>query len=456
MSFFRLKIFAFIIFSGLFYSVVYAQTETTRILFLLDGSGSMWGQWEKEQKIVAAKRLLSNLVDSLGDLPNVEIALRAYGHRSPTYKKDCKDTRLEVPFGKHNKDQIITKLKEIVPKGTTPIAYSLSMAAYDFPIGTNTRNIIILITDGIEECKGDPCAVSLALQKKGIILKPFIIGLGIDENFAKELECIGNFFNAKTEESFAKIINVVISNALNATTTQVNLLDIYSKPTESDVNMTFYDSKSGMIKYNFYHTFNDKGLPDTLLIDPLYKYDLVVHTLPPIYKSGIDLVSGIHNTIAVDAPQGFLKLKVGGITNYLNLQAIIRRAGSLEIIHVQNFNTTQKYLVGKYDIEILSLPRIFVKNVEIMQSHTNTLEIPQPGKINIFMSQFMLGSIYQMKSGKLEWITDISSEVKNQVLVMQPGEYQVVYKIKSSRKTFYTNVKKFTISSGGSTTINLL
>ncbi len=429
--------------------------KKTRILFLLDGSGSMWGMWENEQKIVVAKRLLTQLVDSLGDLENVELALRAYGHRSPKARQDCKDTRLEVPFGVNNKQQIIEKLKEIRPKGTTPIAYSLSMAANDFPKAARTRNIIILITDGIEECGGDPCAVSLALQQRKVMLKPFIIGLNIDARFADQLDCVGNFFNATEEKAFGEILNVVISNALNNTTTQINLLDSYGKPTETDANMTFYDIKSGMIRYNFYHTLNSKGLPDTLFIDPLYKYNITVHTIPPVYKDNVELVSGKHNTIAIDAPQGYLKLKINGITNYLDLQALVKKQNSNEIIHVQHFNTTEKYLTGKYDLEILTLPRLKLQGIEIKQSHTNTIEVPQPGKLNIFSYQYMRGSIYKLVKGKLVWITEINPEVKTQVLVMQPGEYRIVYKRKDAIVTLYTSEKKFTITSGGSTNVNL-
>ncbi len=450
----------FIVFILLLLSVsgIYSQTQNkqkVRILFLLDGSGSMWGVWENEQKINIAKRLLIQLVDSLSQFDNIEMALRAYGHRSPKVRQDCKDTRLEVPFGINNKDLIIKKLKDIIPKGTTPIAYSLSMAANDFPQDRRYRNIIILITDGIEECGGDPCAVSLALQRRGVILKPFIIGLNIDSKLADQLDCVGHFFNATEEKSFGKILNVVVSNAINNTTAQVNLLDIYGKPTETDVNLTFYDHKTGEIKYNFYHTLNARGLPDTLFIDPLYKYDITVHSIPPVTKSNVELVSGKHNIIPIDCPQGYLKLKINGITNYLDLQALVKRPGTEEIIHVQKFNTTQKYLVGKYDLEILTLPRITIKGISIEQSHTYTVEVPQPGKVNIFSSQYMLGSIYRIVNGKMEWICEISSSDRTQVITMQPGEYRIVYKRKDAAITEYTNVKKFTVTSGGSTNVNL-
>lgn len=433
----------------------HAQTPKTRILFLLDGSGSMWGAWENDQKIYVAKRLLTKLVDSLGDFTDVEMALRAYGHRSPKVKQDCKDTKLEVPFGSDNKDQIIEKLKEIRPKGTTPISYSLSAAANDFPPGKNIRNIIILITDGIEECSGDPCAVSLALQRRGIVLKPFIIGLGISDDLLSQLDCVGNFFNATDEKSFSRILNVVISNALNNTTSQVNLLDIYGKATETDVNMTFYEPKTGFIKYNFYHTLNDAGYPDTLFLDPFTTYDLTVHTLPPVHKNNIELNHGKHNIIPVETPQGVLELKVKGITSYKDLQAIVYQAGKHDIVFVQDFNVLQKYLVGNYDLEILTLPRISLHNVEIKQSQTTTIEVLQPGKAVIYAQQYMIGSIYQEIDGKLIWVTDLNETLLTQILVIQPGQYTLSYRRKNARSTYYTNDKQFTISSGGSLSINL-
>lgn len=154
--------------------------ERTRILFLLDGSGSMMGIWHNgESRIDVAKRILTRLVDSLRSNENLELALRVYGHRYARQSNNCQDTKLEVPFGARNHDQIIAKLKEIVPKGVTPITYSLLQAATDFPISPGYRNILILITDGVESCEGDPCATSLELQRRGVFLRPFIIGLGL-------------------------------------------------------------------------------------------------------------------------------------------------------------------------------------------------------------------------------------------------------------------------------------
>ncbi|MGQ0829363.1 MAG: vWA domain-containing protein [Bacteroidota bacterium] len=291
----------------------------TRIEFVFDASYSMFGQWQSDMKMDLAKKILTEFLDSIqkADNPNLELAFRCYGHQVPLRpERSCTDTKLEVPFGRSNVTALAIKnrLKTIVPKGTTPIAYTLEQCGPDFPTASsaNVRNIIILITDGIEECEGDPCAVSLALQKKGIVLKPFVIGIGLDQSYMNSFGCIGKFYDASNETSFKNILNIVISQALNSTTVQVNLNDQIGRPTETDVNMTFYDEQSGVIRYNYMHTINHKGVPDTLTIDPIGTYKMVVHTIPPVEKTGIELVPGKHNIIAVDAPQGYINLKMSG------------------------------------------------------------------------------------------------------------------------------------------------
>ena len=47
---------------------------------------------------------------------------------------------------------------------------------------------------------------------------------------------------------------------------------------------------TGKIRYNFIHTMNSFGMPDTLDIDPLITYDIVVHTIPPVRVDSIRLI----------------------------------------------------------------------------------------------------------------------------------------------------------------------
>jgi Ca-activated chloride channel family protein len=48
--------------------------------------------------------------------------------------------------------------------------------------------------------------------------------------------------------------------------------------------MTLYDHDSKIIRYNFIHTLNAKGTPDSLVLDSKHKYDLVVHSIPEVAK----------------------------------------------------------------------------------------------------------------------------------------------------------------------------
>ncbi|MFC2101123.1 VWA domain-containing protein, partial [Bacteroidota bacterium] len=426
----------------------------TRILFLFDASQSMYGRWQSDMKINIAQKLLANVLDSLKEVENLELALRVYGNQKSISPQDCDDTQLLVPFSDDNIDKIKYKLKTLVPKGTTPIARSLEAAAKDFPQCDNCRNIIVLITDGIEECDGDPCAVSQYLQKSGIILKPFIIGIG--RNFAEAFDCVGTYYDATSENEFRKALNVVISQALNSTTAQVNLLDIYGKPTETNVNMTFYDNFSGIIKHNYIHTLNHKGLPDTLVIDPLLNYDLVVHTIPPTGTDSISLTPGKHTIIAVDAPQGSLKLVIGKNDKTIkNLHCIIRQAGKMETLNVQTFGETEKYIIGKYDLEVLCLPRMSIKGVEVKQSYTTKVEIPLPGIAVIIKSVNGYGSLFVERDNKLEWIYNLEDSPQQESLILQPGRYRVVFRSKYANKSVYTIERIFDIESGKTSRIHL-
>jgi len=426
----------------------------TRILFVFDASQSMIGRWESDTKFNIATRLFSNILDSLRGTPNLELALRLYGHQHNYPPGDCSDTRLEVPFSEDNTSRIKKVLKGVSPKGITPIAFSLSEAANDFPPCNSCRNIIILITDGIEECSGDPCLVSADLQRQGIILKPFIVGIG--RSFQEQFECIGTYFDAKDEDEFRTALKVIISRALNPTTIQVNLLDTWRDPKETNVNMTFYDNTSGKIRYNLVHAMNSKGVPDTLEIDPLVVYNIVVHTIPPVRKDSIKLTPGTHNVVGIDAPQGFLAFRAAANATLKNMPCIIRKTGTFETVNVQQFDQVEKYLTGSYDAEILCLPRIAVEKIEIRQNHTTTVEIPRPGIAVIQTTTNGYGSLYQVNNGKLTWLYNMKDTPAHmETLYLQPGDYSVVFRSKYSNKTFYTIEKNFTINPGQTTNVRL-
>ncbi len=415
----------------------------------------MNGKWQNKPKHETAKNLLNQMVDSLNKMPNVELALRFFGHQHPFPPQVCNDTKLEVPFAKNNGSKITQKLNDLKPKGTTPIALTLEQTLHDFPPCENCKNVIILITDGVEECGGDLCAVAYALQKNGVTLKPFILGLGIDPMFKKTYDCVGNYYDVANENQFKTILGIVVSQALNNTTIQVNLLDINGKPNETDVNMTFYNHFTQKIEYNFIHTINYRGVPDTLPVDAAITYDILVHTIPFVRKDSIVITPGIHNTVAIDAPQGFLFFFFSENSLLHNTIAHVYPKATCNTLNVQSIGETEKYLVGNYDIEFNTLPKLKISDVRISQSHTTKIEIPEPGVVHIMNDVPGIGSIMSENKGKLEWVCNLPANVTKKSFQLLPGKYRVVFRSVKAKEASYTIEKKFEIKSGLSTTVNL-
>jgi Ca-activated chloride channel family protein len=230
---------------------------------------------------------------------------------------------------------------------------------------------------------------------------------------------------------------------------------VNGNPTETDVNMTFYDLHSGRMTYNIIHTMNHRGVPDTLAVDPLASYRMKVHTVPAVTKDSIDLIPGIHNIIAVDAPQGDLVMKVNGKHDYENLQAIVRLKDEMNTLNVQKVGRKQRYLVGTYDLEILTLPRMLVEDVNVAQSHTTTVEIPQSGVAHIMRNSKGVGDIFVKDGNTLNWVYSLDPELTSESVPLQPGSYKVVFRPVGSKRAFYTIQQDFSIFSGKSQLVEL-
>ena len=427
----------------------------TRILFIFDASYSMTGMWGNRTKMEVARSVLIPFVDSVSKIPNTEIALRMYGNRSPVPPQDCNDTHLEVPFGTNNIAAIVKKITDVQPRGTTPIAYSLELGAKDFPQDSTARNIVFLITDGIEACDGDPCAISRELQKKGAILRPFIIGVGSDIDFNKVFNCAGDVFTAYTQDEFLPILNAAMQKALITTPLQVYLLDVYKKPSETDVPMTFFDAESGFARYHFVHSVIRPAEPDILFLDPLVRYKIKVHTMPPVYSDEVNLEAGKHTIVKIDAVQGFLQIdRPLGVSQ--NIPCIVRQANQMNTLTTQRTGEKVKYLAGEYDLEALTLPHTYFYSVRIKPNETTTLTIPQPGRVSFSRSQQGFGAIYISRNTDYEFVANLELVPKgNDVFMLQPGKYVVIWRNKNETDTEKSIHKYFEITSGGSVFINL-
>ncbi|UYZ59791.1 vWA domain-containing protein [Hymenobacter latericus] len=435
-----------------------SQPKTTRILFVLDASGSMLAPWEGEPRWNVAKRLLARMADSLNAYPNLELGLRAYGHLHDKDENNCEDSRLEVPFARKNAAAIKQKLQELKPQGNTPITYSLLQSASDFPSEKTSRNVLILITDGLESCNGDPCATSLALQRKRIFLKPFVIGIGAERDFGKQLECLGQYYNAADVKTFRTILNDVIAQTLAKTTVAVNLTDENGRPVESNVNLTFLNSLTETPEYNYVHWRDAKGQPDVLDVDPLQSYDLVINTVPPVRQANLPIKPGKANVLSFKTPQGTLNLQNPQLTPnpYGTMHAVVRQQGNPATLVSRPFGSKQKLLAGNYEVEILTLPRQ-TRRVSIKQGKETVVTYDAPGALNILSDLKGYGSIYRLNQDDTQtWVYTLGDNASSKInLTMQPGNYRLVFRTSTATGSKFTDVRTFTIRSGQTTSVSI-
>jgi len=454
-----------LLFFCLFSFSLFAQTpqqkipSKTRILLILDGSGSMNAPWDGSLRIDIAKKRLAALIDSMKTNKDVDFALRVYGHQFDRKQQNCKDSKLEIGFKTGNHTQLIGKLMAIQPKGLTPIAYSLLEATKDFPNDPNGeyRNVIILMTDGLESCKGDPCKISTELQKKGIFLKPFIIGLGVGQDFGKAFDCLGKAFDARNSQDFQQILGKIVRQTIGKTTVTVELLDINGQPKETNLNMTFTNKKKKKNSYQIIHFRDSKGKTDTLAIDPLLSYDLTVNTIPQVVKKNIEFEGGKHNLVQLKTPQGSLKIQMKSWQEYGTfLPCAVREAGKNDVIHHQKIGDKENYLVGKYDIEVFTTPRTYLKNVAVKQSELTEIEIAQAGLLTIRSNFEGYATILLQKSEtEQEFVKNIDITDKSISVPLQPNAYKLVFRAKDALGSIFTVVKSFEIKSGQANSVTV-
>ncbi len=177
--------------------------ENTNTLFILDASGSMWGQINGKAKITIAKEVMAKLVPELAD--NNRIGLIAYGHRR---KGDCNDVETLVPLAANNKPAVLKAVQSLNAKGKTPLTRSLKQALKIVQREKQSATII-LVSDGIESCGADPCAAVSAAKKSGVKFILHTVGFALSKKDSVQLECMakaggGEYFQANNAEELLK------------------------------------------------------------------------------------------------------------------------------------------------------------------------------------------------------------------------------------------------------------
>ncbi|MCZ6671534.1 MAG: VWA domain-containing protein [Verrucomicrobia bacterium] len=184
--------------------------ERQECLIVLDASNSMSGYKKGTQKMRIAKGVIGELVATMPE--NIDLGLVVYGHRR---KSDCDDIELMISPAPLNRSAFMQTVNSIRPNGKTPLTNAIEFAANSLSTAREGASIILL-TDGLETCKRDPCEAVAALLASGIKLTAHVIAFDLSADQASQIECIaeltgGRFLATDNAEGLLDALTVAIN-----------------------------------------------------------------------------------------------------------------------------------------------------------------------------------------------------------------------------------------------------
>lgn len=187
-----------------------------QLMFILDASNSMNIVVDGQvTRFAWAKEALQNVIYELDE--EVPFGVVVFGHRVPHTRPEesCQDIEMLVPFGVHgpaDRDRIITRIGRLNAMGNTPLAASTEYAADAQP-----QSRVVLLTDGVETCHGDPEAVAERMAARGQVLD--IVAVGVLPHMQAELAALAELTGGRfllvddPAELPEKFLEVVIVDA---------------------------------------------------------------------------------------------------------------------------------------------------------------------------------------------------------------------------------------------------
>ncbi len=161
--------------------------DPVRIAFILDASDSMNLPHNGVTKFEFAKDALVQTVEGLPE--GTAFAVVVFGHRvvKTSEAASCKDIELLYPLKAYTATErasIVARIKGLVAKGKTPLASSLKFVAGSVPAPAR----VVLLTDGVETCGGNPEAEARKLAAAGYTVD--VVALAVKPEEEKALRAI--------------------------------------------------------------------------------------------------------------------------------------------------------------------------------------------------------------------------------------------------------------------------
>src|SRR5690606_3621013 len=307
-----------------------AGAGRTDVVLVLDASDSMCNELGGARlRITAAKEALAEFVSRLPDSPALDVGLRVYGSRTTALEPDaCEDSVLVVPVAGVDRELLLDTVRGTEPRGATPIAYSLELAAADLA-GAPGRKVIVLVTDGEESCGGDVRAVAERLAGSGYEIDLHVIGFALAPLAQRSFEGIGTFQSANTAAQLAAALGRAVALPEAPAGLRVTVrLTRDGRPAADGASVTFRDQVGGQD-----HVFRPDGPGEFTADLPAGSYAAVVSDAfadAPQTFSGISVAEGAENAFAFElAPATVVDLTVSPGGPAMGSRAEVKFSGAL-------------------------------------------------------------------------------------------------------------------------------
>jgi hypothetical protein len=175
-----------------------SRAQNSAVL-VLDHSSTMWNQMSGAAKIVVSRDMVKTIIEEYEGKLN--LGLLTFGAKKANA---CDDIDALKPVGAIDIKSYSQALDATKPKGSAPIAASLAAANGMFR--GNGAHSIIMIVDGPDNCKADPCAAAKSLKQKSPEAIVHVIGFDAQaEEKLQDLSCVagetgGMFATAASED----------------------------------------------------------------------------------------------------------------------------------------------------------------------------------------------------------------------------------------------------------------
>lgn len=207
------------------------SSKQLNVLVALDSSGSTVGTLRGKTKLDLAKGASANFVNQLPS--SAHVGLTVYGHKGSNKPADkavsCAGIETLYPITQLNNLQFTQALDSFKSTGFTPLAATLELLNQNFSSydSATNQNVVYVISDGNENCDGDPVAAARVLHASNAKVIVNVIGLNVNKADRQQLKAVaeaggGEYFSVRSENQFSQAFESVKNVSPNRSTVSLD------------------------------------------------------------------------------------------------------------------------------------------------------------------------------------------------------------------------------------------